>query len=425
MAMMTCRKTRAILKSRRIMKSSSPSPKKPSVSKPKVTAAEGAMKKQATLHDSGNSLHKKLSRSAVLDSPISPINPLCNSILSLQEPKKVMINKEAKKATSFRKLDKEEMVVPAAKNRSRSAVEGFLGVLSDNYTLLWFYFPVSLINRKLSSHLFPNSLCSTRFKTLAFSDPIMLSLILLLSPKTQPKKRKPQLSHKGKVVQESKKSVNHQEAKRPKKSIKNQEAKRSCNVLSPDEEKKEAETTKVVSSPAQYKRPPKRQCKESTPSSNESNKPMGKNERREQREASRYHVSKMEKSVEFEDNFKVLKELEILCGGSHSFMDVNQGLPLKNLGLCLKNEEEDEKEEALRRKRQRESARFELLKVEQSVQVQNPLKDVKELEMLCGTTRYTSLKLLKKLGLHLKRDELDYMDEDEFFGDWEEGEIRS
>ncbi|KAK9922822.1 hypothetical protein M0R45_031267 [Rubus argutus] len=374
MAMMTCRKTRAILKSRRIMKSSSPSPKKPSVSKPKVTAAEGAMKKQATLHDSGNSLHKKLSRSAVLDSPISPINPLCNSILSLQEPKKVMINKEAKKATSFRKLDKEEMVVPAAKNRSRSAVEGFLGVLSDNYT---------------------------------------------------PKKRKPQLSHKGKVVQESKKSVNHQEAKRPKKSIKNQEAKRSCNVLSPDEEKKEAETTKVVSSPAQYKRPPKRQCKESTPSSNESNKPMGKNERREQREASRYHVSKMEKSVEFEDNFKVLKELEILCGGSHSFMDVNQGLPLKNLGLCLKNEEEDEKEEALRRKRQRESARFELLKVEQSVQVQNPLKDVKELEMLCGTTRYTSLKLLKKLGLHLKRDELDYMDEDEFFGDWEEGEIRS
>ncbi|KAK9922823.1 hypothetical protein M0R45_031267 [Rubus argutus] len=386
MAMMTCRKTRAILKSRRIMKSSSPSPKKPSVSKPKVTAAEGAMKKQATLHDSGNSLHKKLSRSAVLDSPISPINPLCNSILSLQEPKKVMINKEAKKATSFRKLDKEEMVVPAAKNRSRSAVEGFLGVLSDNYTL---------------------------------------SLILLLSPKTQPKKRKPQLSHKGKVVQESKKSVNHQEAKRPKKSIKNQEAKRSCNVLSPDEEKKEAETTKVVSSPAQYKRPPKRQCKESTPSSNESNKPMGKNERREQREASRYHVSKMEKSVEFEDNFKVLKELEILCGGSHSFMDVNQGLPLKNLGLCLKNEEEDEKEEALRRKRQRESARFELLKVEQSVQVQNPLKDVKELEMLCGTTRYTSLKLLKKLGLHLKRDELDYMDEDEFFGDWEEGEIRS
>ncbi|KAK9922820.1 hypothetical protein M0R45_031266 [Rubus argutus] len=325
MAMMICRKTRAILKSRRIMKSSSSSPRKSSVSKPKVAAAEGAMKKQATLHDSGNSVHKKLSGSAVLDSPLSPISPLRNGILSLQKPKKVMINKGAKKTTSFRKLDKEAMVVPAAKKRSRSAVEGFLGVLS---------------------------------------------------PKTQPEKKKQQLSHKGKVVQEPKKSINNQEAKRPKKSINNQEAKRSCN---PDEEKREAETTKAVSSSAQYKMPPKRQCKEKTSSSNESNKPMDENERKEQREAARNHFSKMEKSVDFEDNFKVLKELEILCGGSHAFLDVNLGLPLKKLGLCLKNEEEDER----RRSFTKEEA--------------------------------------KRVG----SDELDYMDEDEFFRDWEEGEIRS
>ncbi|KAK9922824.1 hypothetical protein M0R45_031268 [Rubus argutus] len=374
MAMMTCKKTRATLKSRRIMRSSSSSPRKASLSKPKAAAPGGGIKKQATLQDSGHSFYKKLSGSAIWDSPLSPISPLCNGILSLQEPRKAMINKGAKKPTSFRKLDKEAMVVPAAKKRSRSAVGRYLGVLS---------------------------------------------------PKTQPKKKNQQPSHKGKVVQEPKKSISNQVAKRPKKSIKNQEPKRSCNVLSPDEGKREADTSKVVSSTARYKRPPQRQCKKTTPSSKESNKAMVESERQEQREAARNHVSKMEISVEFEDNFKVLKELEILCGGSNAFVDVNLGLPLKKLGLCLKIEKEDEKEEALRRKRQRELARMELLKVEQSVQVQNPLKDVKELEMLCVTARYTSRRLLKKLGLHLKRDELDYMDEDEFFGDWEEGEIRS
>ncbi|XP_008229040.1 PREDICTED: bromodomain-containing protein 2-like [Prunus mume] len=85
------------------------------------------------------------------------------------------------------------------------------------------------------------------------------------------------------------------------------------------------------------------------------------------------------------------------------------------------------------RMKQRKLARRAILNVEKSVQFEDPLQDLKQLEMLCGcgsgdTFLQVHLGLpLKKLGLYLKEDdELQGQDEETFLnGDWEEGEIHS
>ncbi|BFG25168.1 hypothetical protein CerSpe_114420 [Prunus speciosa] len=87
----------------------------------------------------------------------------------------------------------------------------------------------------------------------------------------------------------------------------------------------------------------------------------------------------------------------------------------------------------MQRMKQRKSARQALLNMEKSVQFEDPLQDLKQLEMLCGcgsgdTFLQVHLGLpLKKLGLYLKEDdELQGQDEETFLiGDWEEGEIHS
>ncbi|XP_034197526.1 transcription factor GTE11-like isoform X2 [Prunus dulcis] len=90
---------------------------------------------------------------------------------------------------------------------------------------------------------------------------------------------------------------------------------------------------------------------------------------------------------------------------------------------------------------QRELARRAVLNMEKSVQFEDPLKDLKQLEILCGCGSekvYLGLPL-KHLGLYLKEDdELQGQDEEAFLNgdreegeicwqesDWEEGEIRS
>ncbi|CAB4289575.1 unnamed protein product [Prunus armeniaca] len=90
---------------------------------------------------------------------------------------------------------------------------------------------------------------------------------------------------------------------------------------------------------------------------------------------------------------------------------------------------------------QRELARHAVLNMEKSVQFEDPLRDLKQLEILCGCGServYLGLPL-KHLGLYLKEDdELQGQDEEAFLNadqeegeicwresDWEEGEIRS
>ncbi|VVA35799.1 PREDICTED: mRNAion factor [Prunus dulcis] len=81
----------------------------------------------------------------------------------------------------------------------------------------------------------------------------------------------------------------------------------------------------------------------------------------------------------------------------------------------------------MHRMEQRQSARLAILNMEKSVQFEDPLKDLKQLEILCGCGSekvYLGLPL-KHLGLYLKEDdELQGQDEEAFLnGDWEEGEI--
>ncbi|XP_024183111.1 bromodomain-containing protein 2 [Rosa chinensis] len=82
-------------------------------------------------------------------------------------------------------------------------------------------------------------------------------------------------------------------------------------------------------------------------------------------------------------------------------------------------------------KRLREQARKEILRVEEAarLKVENPLQDLQQLKLLCsgGIKQDSCYRVyrwltLEKLGIYLKRDELeDVDDEDEFrIGDWEE-----
>ncbi|CAL9012328.1 unnamed protein product [Prunus brigantina] len=86
----------------------------------------------------------------------------------------------------------------------------------------------------------------------------------------------------------------------------------------------------------------------------------------------------------------------------------------------------------MQRMKRRKLARRAILNMEKSVQFEDPLQDLKQLEMLCGcgsgdTFLQVHLGLpLKKLGLYLKEeDELQGQDEETFLnGDWEETEHR-
>ncbi|XP_040370805.1 bromodomain-containing protein 2-like [Rosa chinensis] len=85
----------------------------------------------------------------------------------------------------------------------------------------------------------------------------------------------------------------------------------------------------------------------------------------------------------------------------------------------------------LRIKRLREQARKEILRVEEAarLKVENPLQDLQQLNLLCtgGIKQDSCYRVyrwltLEKLGIYLKRDELEHVyEEDEFhIGDWEE-----
>ncbi|BFG29517.1 hypothetical protein CerSpe_157910 [Prunus speciosa] len=86
---------------------------------------------------------------------------------------------------------------------------------------------------------------------------------------------------------------------------------------------------------------------------------------------------------------------------------------------------------SMQRMKQRESARRAISNMKQSVQFEDPLQDLKQLEMLCGCGSedpFLQVRLglpLKKLGVFLREDdELQGQDEEAFLnGDWEEGEI--
>ncbi|XP_062022292.1 uncharacterized protein LOC133738722 isoform X1 [Rosa rugosa] len=88
------------------------------------------------------------------------------------------------------------------------------------------------------------------------------------------------------------------------------------------------------------------------------------------------------------------------------------------------------KDKEHRIKRLREQARKEILRVEEAarLKVENPLQDLQQLKLLCsgGIKQDSCYRVyrwltLEKLGIYLKRDELEDVDEDEFrIGDWEE-----
>ncbi|PQQ11051.1 transcription factor GTE12-like [Prunus yedoensis var. nudiflora] len=65
-------------------------------------------------------------------------------------------------------------------------------------------------------------------------------------------------------------------------------------------------------------------------------------QRMKQRESARRAISNMKKSVQFEDPLQDLKQLEMLCGcGSEDpFLQVHLGLPLKKLGVFLREDDE-------------------------------------------------------------------------------------
>nr|XP_016514270.1 PREDICTED: transcription factor GTE11-like [Nicotiana tabacum] len=81
-----------------------------------------------------------------------------------------------------------------------------------------------------------------------------------------------------------------------------------------------------------------------------------KMQRERQREAARIALQKMERTVEFEDNLKILRDLEKLCkccseaenltGNGDGFTIILGDNPLERLGLCIKedyvNDDEDE-----------------------------------------------------------------------------------
>ncbi|MCD7460155.1 hypothetical protein HAX54_042964 [Datura stramonium] len=82
-----------------------------------------------------------------------------------------------------------------------------------------------------------------------------------------------------------------------------------------------------------------------------------KMQRERQREAARIALQKMERTVEFEDNLKILRDLEKLCkccseaenftGNGDGFSIILGDNPLKRLGLCIKEDYLNDDEDAI------------------------------------------------------------------------------
>ncbi|XP_059289748.1 transcription factor GTE12-like [Lycium ferocissimum] len=82
-----------------------------------------------------------------------------------------------------------------------------------------------------------------------------------------------------------------------------------------------------------------------------------KMQRERQREAARIALQKMERTVEFEDNLKILRDLEKLCkcrseaenftGNGDGFTIILGDNPLERLGLCIKEDYLDDDEDAI------------------------------------------------------------------------------
>ncbi|KAK1369842.1 hypothetical protein POM88_036353 [Heracleum sosnowskyi] len=81
----------------------------------------------------------------------------------------------------------------------------------------------------------------------------------------------------------------------------------------------------------------------------------------------------------------------------------------------------------LRREREREAARIAIQKMEKTVEIEDNMKVLKELEMVLFKARQGNRfgNIMEQIGLFLKNDYMDYEDEEDgqFLQDWEEGQI--
>ncbi|KAK1368863.1 Transcription factor GTE12 [Heracleum sosnowskyi] len=81
----------------------------------------------------------------------------------------------------------------------------------------------------------------------------------------------------------------------------------------------------------------------------------------------------------------------------------------------------------LRREREREAARIAIQKMEKTVEIEDNMKVLKELEMVLFKARQGDRfgNIMQQIGLFLKNDDMDYEDEEDgqFLQDWEEGQI--
>lgn len=81
----------------------------------------------------------------------------------------------------------------------------------------------------------------------------------------------------------------------------------------------------------------------------------------------------------------------------------------------------------LRREREREAARIALQKMEKTVEIEDNMNVLKELEMVLFKARQGDRfgNIMERIGLFLKTDYMDYEDEEDglFLQDWEEGQI--
>ncbi|KAL8108240.1 transcription factor GTE12-like [Apium graveolens] len=94
-----------------------------------------------------------------------------------------------------------------------------------------------------------------------------------------------------------------------------------------------------------------------------------------------------------------------------------------NIASSLKAQEELR----LRREREREAARIALQKMEKTVEIEDNMKVLKELEIVLFKARHGDRmgNIMERIGLFLKNDFMDYEEEEDgqFLQDWEEGQI--
>lgn len=86
-----------------------------------------------------------------------------------------------------------------------------------------------------------------------------------------------------------------------------------------------------------------------------------------------------------------------------------------------------QEEMRLRREREREAARIALQKMEKTVEIEDNMKVLKELEIVLFKARQGDRfgNIMERIGLFLKNDYMDYEEEEDglFLQDWEEGQI--